>query len=314
MKGAEQGKGEHALVGDRVRKACQCACTGVGGMDALAGSSWRSSGRDGGQGRGTRGRRERGLGIGGARTGKEERGEKAESEPVVLSMKMMRNDPCQHPLTTLSMMSYVAPFGHAGLGCGSGTQTSFPTLATHTTHRSWLLIVSGALPATDRVYVYNAPWAHPLLQLPAHDLVQRVCKVPDVVAVQPCHGDPPIPRQVDVRLLHQRLALCRPNPREAASQNRQAHVSTSSHTRSPPASAAQTRSACQSLRPRQPARHRAPSATLQPSSTSHPTRSRLLSARLHARQMAHRPSLLQSPGRILAVCRVLATPPTITLA
>ena len=52
-------------------------------------------------------------------------------------------------------------------------------------------------------------------QLPPHGLVQVLRKVAYVVAVQPGHRDTPVLRQVDVRLLRQRLALLRVEAREA---------------------------------------------------------------------------------------------------
>ena len=48
-----------------------------------------------------------------------------------------------------------------------------------------------------------------------HDRVQLACKVSYVVPVQSCHRNPPIPRQINVRLFYQRLALCRLEASEA---------------------------------------------------------------------------------------------------
>lgn len=67
------------------------------------------------------------------------------------------------------------------------------------------------------------------LQLPPHHLVQVLRKVPHVVTVQPRHRDAPVLRQVDVRLLRQRLALRRADPGKAVTKRntrRSAPVST----------------------------------------------------------------------------------------
>ena len=59
-------------------------------------------------------------------------------------------------------------------------------------------------------------------QLPPHGLVQVLRKVAYVVAVQPGHRDTPVLRQVDVRLLRQRLTLLWRDARETARQTQSA--------------------------------------------------------------------------------------------
>ena len=61
----------------------------------------------------------------------------------------------------------------------------------------------------------------PRSQLSADHLVQALGKVPDVVAVQPGHRDASVLRQVDVRLLRQRLTLFGVDTCETATPERQ---------------------------------------------------------------------------------------------
>ena len=125
--------------------------------------------------------------------------------------------------------------GRSQSGLRSGTHTSFPTLYNYSTNPFYQL-------ATSRfrgLFLCHLPPPSPSLatlaldsELSPHGLVQRLCKVPDVVAVQPRHRDSPVLRQVDVRLLHQRLALRRANPRETAQKRQQSgsrHSSATTH-------------------------------------------------------------------------------------
>lgn len=83
---------------------------------------------------------------------------------------------------------------------------------------SWFLVGHSHSHVNDVVLFDSITSSHYMytssLQTPPHNLVQILSKVTDVVAVQPRHRDPPVPRQVDMRLLHQRLALLRADSRE----------------------------------------------------------------------------------------------------
>ena len=68
------------------------------------------------------------------------------------------------------------------------------------------------------------------LELTPHNLVQVLCKVADVVRVQSRHRNPSVHRQVDVRLVRQRLALLSADPRKTALRHDQ------QTPRNPPAS------------------------------------------------------------------------------
>lgn len=75
-----------------------------------------------------------------------------------------------------------------------------------------------SIPFPFQMSAFLHPRPQPLpssrLERASNSLVQLGRKVPHVVGVQPRHRNAPVRGQVDVRLLDQRLALCRPDPCE----------------------------------------------------------------------------------------------------
>ncbi len=151
------------------------------------------------------------------------------------SMKMMRNDPSQHPCMPLPH-DVIRPLSAPQVqALRSGTTRHFPRSLFYT-RRRLRPGLQQLLPPPPPPYPGNRFLLYPLSlpdeyisNLPARDrcppsrlerasncLVQLRRKVPHVVRVQPRHRNTPVCSQVDVRLLHQRLALRRVDSSETA--------------------------------------------------------------------------------------------------
>ena len=111
----------------------------------------------------------------------------------------IRHLPASHTLTSCWIETVLCPEWHRIL----------QTIVHKLVSRSFLSfsISTAALPFPLFLLVH-------LLQLSSYSLVQALCKVPDIMRVQTSHRNTSISRQIDMRLLCQRLARLRADPSE----------------------------------------------------------------------------------------------------